>query len=236
MESIVIDIETTPNATGAALAEAQADAAKRKAEVKAPSNYKDPEKIAAYIAEKHAEIDAEVHDKVLKTSFDGALGHIAVIGLAIDDEDPIAFFEDSTEPHKHEAQVLKGFYEFIRSQFDSTRDRRPIWVGHHLTEFDLRFIFQRSVVLGIKPPPFIPFAAKPWDDVVYDTMTRWAGVKGSIKLDKLARCLGFEGKGDIDGSMVWPMVAEGRIKEVAEYCKNDVAQTRKVFKRLTFQA
>jgi predicted PolB exonuclease-like 3'-5' exonuclease len=173
---------------------------------------------------------------VLKTSFDGGLGHIAVIGVAIDNEPPIAFFVDSTEPHKHEAKVLSDFFAFLAERYDPSRQIRPRFIGHNIVNFDLRFMFQRAVVLGIKPPPFIPFNVKPWDDTIYDTMTAWAGFKGSVKLDTLAKALGLPGKQGVDGSQVWSMVAAGRIKEVADYCANtDVAQTRDVYRRLTFQ-
>lgn len=235
MTAITIDIETVPDCTGKALAQFQAEALTERAAVSAPSNYKDPVKIAEYIAGKQAEIDAGVHDKVLKTSFDGALGHICVIGVAIDDQEPQAFYVDSTEPHKHEADVLKRFFEYISATYRPSSQTRPVFVGHNLLEFDLRFIFQRSVVLGIRPPSFIPFQAKPWDQTVYDTMTAWAGVRDRVKLDKLAKALGFEGKGDISGDMVWPMVASGKISDVAEYCKNDVIQTRNVYRKMTFQ-
>lgn len=236
MTTIFIDIETTPNADGRALELFKADAEKEKAEVKAPGNYKDPEKIAEYIAAKHAEIDADLHERVLKTSFDGALGNIAVVGVAIDDQAPLAFYEDSTEPHKHEADVLAAFFDYVKKAYDPSRNTRPVFVGHNLSAFDLRFLFQRAVVLGIKPPAILPFNVKPWDDTIFDTMTAWAGFGNRIKLDKLAQALGLPGKQGIDGSMVWPMIAAGRIKEVADYCANtDVFQTREIYKRLTFQ-
>lgn len=236
MSDFFIDIETVPNLDGRALAQFTAEAAERKAEIKAPSNYKDPAKISEYIEAKQAEIDLEIHERVLKTSFDGALGHIAVIGVAIDDAAPIAIYEDSKEPHKHEAKVLTEFFELLKDNYDPSRHTRPRFIGHNITNFDLRFIFQRAVVLGIRPPSFIPFQAKPWDDTIYDTMTAWAGFKGSVKMDALAKALGLPGKQGIDGSQVWPLITEGRIKEVADYCAyTDVAQTRDIYRRLTFQ-
>jgi len=234
---VTMDIETVPNGDGRALEQAMAEAEKAKAACKAPGNYKDPQKIAEYIQAAKAEIDAGLHDKVAKTSFDGALGHICVIGMAIDDQDPIAFYENSTEPHKHEGRVIKTFFDYLEAQYAPSRQTRPHFIGHNIVGFDLRFLFQRAVVLGIRPPGFIPFHAKPWDDVVYDTMSRWAGFKGeNISLDKLAKALGLPGKQGIDGSQVWPMVAAGNIEKVADYCAHtDVAQTRDVYKRMTFQ-
>ncbi len=89
-------------------------------------------------------------------------------------------------------------------------------------------------MLGIKPPSIIPFHARPWDDAVFDTMTKWAGAKGSIKLDDLCKALGIAGKDGMDGSMVWDEVREGRIAKVATYCGNDVRMTRAAHRRMTF--
>lgn len=235
MANIYLDIETVPNCTGRALANFTAEAAEAKAGVSAPSNYKDPAKIAEYITAKQAEIDAEIHERVLKTSFDGGLGHICVIGVAVDDEPARAFFVDSKEPHKHEANILSAFFDFLKAGYQPNSQTRPRFIGHNITEFDLRFIFQRAVVLGIRPPAFIPFTAKPWDDTVYDTMTAWAGFKGRVKLDELAKALGLEGKQGMTGADVWPAVSAGNIKRVAEYCCDDVRMTRDVYRRLTFQ-
>lgn len=236
MTTIFLDLETTPNADGRALSLFKESAEKEKAEVKAPGNYKDETKIADYIASKHAEIDASLHERVLKTSFDGGLGNIATIGVAVDDEEPKAFYVDTTEPHKHEREILAEFYAYLKTLHSATRDMRPVFVGHNIIDFDLRFLFQRSVVLGIQPPAIIPFSAKPWDDTVYDTMKRWAGFGDRIKLDALAKALGLEGKQGMDGSMVWPTIVAGEMKRVAQYCCDDVTLTRDIYRRMTFQS
>ena len=53
-----------------------------------------------------------------------------------------------------------------------------------------------------------------------------------VSLDNLCKFFGFEGKGDIDGSQVYPMYKEGKIEEIAEYCRQDVIKTRKLEKIL----
>lgn len=167
-----------------------------------------------------------------KTSFDGAAGQIAVIGVALGDADPVTVYRDDWA--NTEAEVMREAFDLIAGAYSANSDRRPVFVGHYVTEFDLRFIFQRAVILGIKPPAIIPFHARPWDDHVFDTMTRWAGIKGSVKLDKLCGALGIPGKDGMDGSMVWDAVRDGKIVEVAEYCANDVRMARAAYKRLTF--
>lgn len=189
---------------------------------------------------RHEKTEEVAQEKWRKTSFDGGLGQIAVIGLAFDDAPAVSFYSDDWA--NDEASVISAAFHAIKNNYTPSSDRRPVFVGHYVTEFDLRFIFQRAVVLGIQPPSIIPFHARPWDDHVFDTMTRWAGVKGSVGLGKLCDVLGIANKGEelggeeIDGSMVWDFVKAGRIADVAAYCIGDVERARSIFKRMTFQS
>lgn len=219
--NIFLDIETCPS---------QSEELRREflANVKAPGNYTKPESIAKWL-EENAEAEAET--ALRKTSFDGAFGHVCVIGFAVNDCEPRALYADDW--HAREATILAAFYSAIDVLCRARPAERPVFVGHNLVEFDLRFLFQRSVVLGVKPSHHIPFSAKPWDNSVFDTMARWDG-KNRASMDKLCKALGFDGKGDIDGSKVWDYVKAGRIAEVADYCKGDIERTRLLFNRMTF--
>ncbi len=219
---ITIDLETCPAQNPAVREEIAAT-------ISHPANISKAETIAAWHAEKKP---AAVEEAWRKTSFDGAHGHICVVGLAFDDEPAQAIYSD--EWHADEAQVLQDLFARLNARIEQRPNVRPRFVGHNLVEFDLRFLFQRCVVLGVKPSPHIPFAAKPWDDGVYDTMLRW-GARAGGSLDKITKALGLGGKGDIDGSKVWDYVRDGRITEVADYCKSDVELTRSLYKRMTFQ-
>lgn len=223
--NIVIDIETCPSQN----AQVKADFL---ANIQVPGQYKKPESIAEWLRDNGP---AAADEQWRKTSFDGAHGHICVIGIAIDDSEPIALHAGK-EWATSEASILKEMSEIIDAACKESPTQRPVFIGHNLIDFDLRFIFQRSIVLGIKPSIQIPFAARPWDDGVFDTMTRWSGTKDRVSLDKVCKALGLGGKGDIDGSKVWDYVNSGRIDEVAEYCKRDVEMTRSLYKRMTFQS
>jgi 3'-5' exonuclease len=108
----------------------------------------------------------------------------------------------------------------------------PTLVAHH-SQFDVRFIWQRAIILGVKVPAWWPHDARPWDtDRLQDTMTGWAGHGNRIGLDRLCRALGIEGRGDIEGSKVWDAVQAGRINNVCQYCDDDVARLRAVHRRI----
>ncbi|MCA8266468.1 3'-5' exonuclease family protein [Burkholderia vietnamiensis] len=181
-------------------------------------------------------LDETVEAEYRKTSFNGALGQIAVFGLAVDDREPQMFYSPNWQDPDAEHRVVAEAFEFIADTFRPESMRSPIFIGHYISGFDLRFIFQRAVILGIKPPSFIPFHARPWDDGIFDTMTQWAGHNGTIKLDALCRALGVPGKTEgMDGSQVWDYVRSGRIAEVAAYCADDIDASRNCYKRMTFQ-
>lgn len=237
MNNLYIDIETIPGQAAHVLDALRADAEAEKAACKAPANYKDPEKIAANIAEQHAAIDAALDEKWRKTSFDGAFGQVVCVSFAVDDAEPVCVFTAAWEHADNEKYILGLLGDAIHDAIRPNMELAIQVVGHNVSAFDLRFLVQRSIINGIRPHPILARAAKakPWEeDKVYDTMVQWAGVGNRISLDKLCRALDIDGKGEIDGSKVWDYVRDGRIAEVAAYCADDVRRVRYVHRRMTF--
>lgn len=196
------------------------------ATVEPPGQYKKPESIAEWKRTQGAEV---ARDRWLATSFDGAHGQICVIGVSVNGKDPKAFW--SEDYREDEPVILHDFFEYLA---DHRVGASSVWVGHNISAFDLRFLFQRSVINNVRPPRCIPFNVSPHSDRVFDTQAQWAG-RDRVKFDTLCKALGLPGKGSIDGSKVWGLVQAGRIAEVADYCLNgDVAQLRTVYERLTF--
>ena len=232
--NIYFDIETIPAQDPVAIELIKADIEKQKLSVKAPSNYKDQEKIDAYIKAEIEKLDAEFDATYRKTSFDGGLGEICCIGYAIDDRPPVSIYGVS------EAFILNKFYQALMDEYNPSSQQRPKFIGHNIVSFDLRFLFQRSVMNNVKPPMMIPFSAKPWDESIFDTMTAWAGHGNRVSLDKLCKIFNIPLKGseigeEIDGSKVWDFYQAGRIEDIARYCEGDVERTRQAYKRMTFQ-
>jgi len=212
---ITFDIETIPTEDASVIAEIAKS-------IKPPATMKKAETIAEWVEmEKQKAID----EAISKTSFDGGYGSICCIGWAIDDGEPFASIGK-------EEDILSQFFTDLDESYSPRDDM--VFVGHNVSSFDLRFLYQRAVVLGIKPPFFMPFNAKSWDKSIYDTMTAWAGFGNRVSLDKLCKIFGFEYESEIDGSMVYEYYKAGRIEEIAKYCKEDVINTRKVYNKLTF--
>ena len=217
MTFLYIDIETIPS---------QKPDAKDGIIVAPPGNFKKPESIQKWIDE-NKEIETE--KQYQKFSLDGALGEILCIGYAFNDGPVKCIGRDLDTP---ESEVLSAFMAVL-----SEKTVSPTWVGHYITGFDLRFLWQRYVVNSIKPSVEIPINAKPWEsDKAFDTMFQWTGAKkaGVGSLDAICKAFDDKGKGDMDGSMIWDYAKDGRFEEIFEYCKDDVEKTRFLHKKLTF--
>jgi hypothetical protein len=214
-QTIFLDIETIPSQSPTLLA-------KLMSEVTAPAQYKKQDSIDAWLSENRETVARE---RLAKTSFDPAHGHICTIAWAIDDKPVDAmhsqFIEDETE-------TLQTFFEAI-SGF-----ARTTFVGHYISGFDLRFILNRAVVLGVPIPQCIPRDIKPWHPRIFDTMVAWAGSRDTISQDKLCEALGIAGKDGFDGSMVAQAWLDGEHDRITEYCRADVEKVRDIWRK--FQA
>lgn len=201
-------------------------------DISPPGNITKPESIEKWIAEKKP---AVIEEKYRATALNGAYGEIVCIGWAFGDEEPQCLYRDL---HESEEAILYEFSKIVYDKVFGVKGQPQIlkWIGHYLSGFDLRFLWQRYVINKHQPLFKIPYDAKPWADNIFDTKIEWTGLTGKGgKLDEICRIFGYEGKGDIDGSKVWDYVKAGKIEEVAEYCKDDVIKSRLIYNRMTFK-
>ncbi|HYD96897.1 MAG TPA: 3'-5' exonuclease [Noviherbaspirillum sp.] len=63
-----------------------------------------------------------------------------------------------------------------------------------------------------------------------DLLALYTG-RANAPLDDLAKLCGFPGKLGVDGSQVWTLFQEGRLKEIRDYCETDVVNTYLVYCR-----
>ena len=228
--NVFLDIETIPCQLPGYLEQLAA-------EVQAPATHKKPESIQAWLDENRTAVATE---QWLKTSFDGGVGQVVAISWATDegDADVHCVCTQSTGDGPLSARAEEALLERFLLEMDELMGRHnyraPRWVGHNVAEFDLPFLWKRLVVRGLPPPRWLPHHPKPWGDQVYDTMVEWAGVRNRISLDRLCKLLGIPGKDGMTGADVWPAVQDGRISEVAEYCRADVERVRAVYRRMNF--
>ncbi len=170
-------------------------------------------------------------DYIRGTSFDGGFGRVLCIALAVNQDSVKCYCND-----KNEKKTLEQFWE-VAKQID-------LFVGHNALDFDLRFLWQRSIVLGVKPswqdidsraPRYLSFA-RYRSSPVFDIMHEWVKWgRDNIGLEHIALALGISSpKEGIDGSQVAAFYEAGKIEEICEYCKRDVETTRAIYKKMTF--
>ena len=158
-----------------------------------------------------------------KLSLSAVTAKILCLAYAIEPpmDAPVEIFDGD------ERDIIQNFWR-LAAEID-------LFVGHNALDFDLKFIYQRSVIHRIKPSRDISFA-RYQRAPVYDVMhewTRWS--RTPISLDLLSRALGIASpKECLDGSKVYPYYRDGKLPEICDYCKCDVETVRKVYRRLTF--
>jgi len=156
------------------------------------------------------------------TGLDGSFGRICCISYAID-AGPV------TSLSGDEHQVLVDFWSAAKDI--------DLFVGFNILDFDLKFIYQRSIILNVRPTQqlsFVRYKSSPIYDVMHE-WTKWSNL-GKVGLHALAKALGLPSskEGDIEGKDVAKAYAAGRIKDICDYCQRDVEVTRSIYQRLTF--
>lgn len=218
MSNLYLDLETVGTDDPQLIADIEAS-------VTPPKNYSKPETIAKWEAEEKPALVAEA---ISRTSFDGGLGRIVCIGFAFDRNVALA------NAWKDERELIARLFEDILLECDAFE---TTIIGHNI-QWDLRFLFQRSVVHCLQPPPVLlkAMVAKPWGKEVADTMTLWNPERDKkVSLEKLCRILKIDSpKCKMTGADVWDKYKEGRLDDIADYCRSDVEATRACFERLTF--
>ena len=163
-----------------------------------------------------------VKEYIESTGFDGSFGRIICISYAINTGEPQSLSGD-------EKETLKKFWLIAKDV--------NLFVGHNIYDFDLRFIYQRSVIFGVRPTQDLPFA-RYRKSPIYDTMYEWNkwNFQSKISLDNLAKALGLETSkgGEIEGKNVAKAYGKGKIEEIIKYCEDDIRVTRNIYNKMTF--
>jgi predicted PolB exonuclease-like 3'-5' exonuclease len=161
-----------------------------------------------------------------ETSFEGTFGRICCIGIIKEGTQGVI-----------QKEVFSGTEKEILTKFWKAASDVQRFIGHNIWNFDLPFIYKRSIINNVRPRSDINFA-RYRNIPIYDTQQEWElwGFQKAQKLDTLAKVLGLpSSKDEMDGSMVWKYYQEGRIDEICNYCMKDVELTRQVYYKMTFE-
>lgn len=195
-----------------------------------PANEKTKEVAIALAEQKMNKYNSETKSKskdelYRQTSISGDFGQVFCVGYALNDQ---------------QVKVLRGEEKEMLTQWWQVANEADLFIGHNIMDFDLRFLFKRSIVHRVKPTAkhlnlsFARYRNFP----IFDTMREWEKWSASfISLDTLAKALGLESSKTegIDGSKVYDHYLEGKHEEIYKYCARDVELTRKIYKRMAFE-
>lgn len=202
---LFVDIETIP---GEAMPELES--------IKAPANYKDPEKIKAY----QKENQLEVYKKQALNSMEG---QIICIGYKIDD-DPIY----CCLSEEGEVAILDEFQEAIKG-FRGQYNEPLIFCGWNIQTFDIPWLWRKSIQYGLTALRNSLPHQNP--KMMIDLMKLWASdYRDYVSLADCAKYLGVEHEGS--GSEVYDMWKANDLLGIANHCRRDIETTIKVYERM----
>ena len=228
MQTIYFDIETGP------LPESELAALVPPfdpVEVKT-GNLKDPDKIAAKLAEAEANHRIDFLDKA---ALDPLTGRVVAVGLLKRTPHPGPLPNAEREKrgefhvigHDDEAATLREFWDVTRGEMGRINQM----IGFNSNSFDLPFLIRRSWRHRV-PVPFGLRRGRYWSDEMVDLRDAWQlgdrQARGS--LDVIAKHLGVGAKNGhgADFAKLWQ---SDRVKAV-EYLRNDVELTARVAEAL----
>ncbi len=170
-----------------------------------------------------SQIQLDEQEIIKRLSLSAATARILCLGYAVE------------PPSNSSVEVVEGDEKEILQKFWQLAADCNLFVGHNVLDFDLRFLYQRSIIHRIKPSREISFA-RFRNAPVFDTMHEWSKWGRDLtSLDRLAKALNIASpKGELDGSKVYPYYRAGKLSEIYDYCKGDVETVRQIYRRLTF--
>ena len=190
-------------------------------------------------AEGRARKGGKDSDDHARTALSGDFGRILCIGFADEDGSGgvsrgcLGWDGARKQFTCDEREILTAFWQMLRG-FRPNVDRI---VGHNLFDFDLKFIYKRSIVHSVMPSVELSFA-RYRNQPLFDTMFEWErwGYGSKISLDRLACVLSLQSsKTDgIDGSCIFDLFERGEHQAIRDYCLRDVELTRAIYRRMIF--
>ena len=203
---------------------------------RAPSNYRDPDKIKNYELKKAEEIYRSF-------SLDPMKCHVLVCCYAVGS---VTWADGVKSIELGEIKTLRSDKHDIVSELDRIvggltegLKRRPkvTLVAHNIKKFDAPVLMAQAVKCGAPHLVDMMNFDKPWESCLFDTNEWWrvhcCTTRSTSKLDVIGRFLGLGSKTEgMDGSKVLDVYQKHGIDPIAEYCKQDVELLQAVYQHL----
>ncbi len=138
---------------------------------------------------------------------------------------------DCVTEEQREADILRAFWQ----RYETMRQSDRHLVGFNIREFDIPYIAQRSIILGLRVPPTLLVQNKWLDPMFIDLRDRWAFCgRPAGTLDQICKACGLGGKPDgVTGAMFATLYADPATRDQAmAYLENDLDMTHRLADRL----
>jgi hypothetical protein len=192
-----------------------------------PGTYKKADSIAAWYADKDAR-DEDLDNIYRKRALSYWEGRVLCIAFAVGDAPVEGLVNDDEE------QLFKDF-EIALGKHDGVYRSAPTWIAHNGRLFDYPYLYLRAckykchdLIGALTPPNF---------DFFKDTMKMAAltDFKGMVSLKNACAFFGFDAKTGMEGDEVYDEYLKGNSQGILDYCKEDVANVKKLYGCLTGQ-
>lgn len=200
--------------------------------VKAPANYKDPEKIKEYIKANeqrlvvdHTDEQFKKRDELLYEWKKGALKatRSQIVCICAMDAAGNIFSQAGND----EEDILTMFASWC------VKSNASVYIGHNVA-FDLQMLRTHAakhwINAFVSMLTFEKFAKN-----IIDTMQLWAGVRfdDKTKLTEIAEFLGIKNLNEgTTGADVYDLYKTGKFDEIEMKCLNDVVMCKEVYERI----
>ena len=180
--------------------------------IEAPSNWKDPVKIAKYIT-------AERQQQINEAGLDLDLCEVVAIAGAFADRE----WCQSRQRQSEEA-MIRDFWRFAANLFTAG----GVLVGFNVLHFDLPVLLRRSLYLGI-PTPRISIDKYRHDQILDVAELLSFGRRDLLRSQAFyAKRLGIAHDTTVDGSQIAALVIAGQWDTVERHCRMDTRTVREI--------
>jgi len=163
-----------------------------------------------------------------KAALSAMTGRVVAIGTL---EDGVCYAKGLDES-TCEIKLICDFWDL----YERGRDERRSFIGFNSDDFDIPFLCQRSIILGVKPPETLIQNRRYIDSTFIDLRKLWGFGKNnpSGSLDSICKACGIGSKPKgIDGSQFSDLYFNPETRDVAlAYLKNDLEMTFALAQRL----
>lgn len=168
-----------------------------------------------------------IEDQYRATALNASYGRVFCIGLMPFARESEAETLTALFGHDEKA-LLQTFWQKVQ-EWGS-----PYLITHNGLQFDLPFLWKRSVVNAVRPTMELKLH-RYRTDYVFDTMAVWTNwdARGRMKLSELAGIFGVGEKGG-SGADVYDLWKGQRYRDITGYCLHDVYLTYACYCRMIF--